>query len=55
MPARTVTATVQGHQYVIPALWLVGATHGGLTVADAIQVWHEQAQREIAFNLQRAA
>jgi len=31
------------YSHEIPGMWLVGATRGGVTYADAIQVWHQQA------------
>jgi hypothetical protein len=50
---RTVVATVEGQEYRIPDMWLVGATHGGRTVAEAVQLWHEQAVMEQEFQAQQ--
>ena len=39
----TVRENGETHAYEIPEMWLVGATTDGVTYADAIQVWHQQA------------
>jgi hypothetical protein len=44
---RCIEATIEGRTYHIPEAWLVGATMR-MTVPEAIQRWHEQAQMEAA-------
>jgi hypothetical protein len=46
--SREVIAIVEGVTYRIPDMWIVGATHGGRTIREALALWHEQAQLEQA-------
>ncbi len=47
---KMVTATVAGHRYEIPEMWLLGASAGGMRLEQALRYWHEQELAQLAFN-----